>query len=64
MTGLHLGGAQITIAAMYLASLCIWANKHGKTKTGTENFWIGFTAIAINLAVLWWGGFWTGGPCQ
>jgi uncharacterized membrane protein len=33
---------------------------HDKPKTGKYNFWIGLITVALQAALLWWGGFFRG----
>ena len=49
---------QIIFIGIFFISLLLVANKHGKPKTGNENFWINFAAVIIEILILWWGGFW------
>ena len=48
---------QILLALIWLASLCLSAYKHGKEKTGKENFWTTVIAVAIGFGLLYWGGW-------
>lgn len=49
---------QIIIIVIMALSVTVNAVKHGEQKT--DRYHVGFTliAIAIEAAVLWWGGFW------
>lgn len=49
--------AQIILLSLLLISGFIQANKHGKQKEGKESFWYWLIAFAINLSLLYWGGF-------
>ena len=49
--------AQIILLSMLLISGFIQANKHGKPKEGKESFWYWLIGFAINLSLLYWGGF-------
>ncbi len=49
--------AQIILMVLFVVSLCLGANQHGKLKTGCHSFWIGLIAVAIHTALLYWGGF-------
>ena len=42
---------------MYAISLLIAAHDHGKPKVGTNNFWVCLVGTAIQLLLMWWGGF-------
>lgn len=57
MFNITLHAPQLVMLALVFASLGIAAAEHGKPKTGTHSFWITLIAIAINLAILRWGGF-------
>lgn len=48
---------QILIIALFLISLLIAANQHGKPKKGNHDFWASLIAVIINFALLYWGGF-------
>ena len=49
--------AQIILLSMLLISGFIQANKHGKPKEGKESFWYWLIGFAINLSLLYLGGF-------
>jgi hypothetical protein len=48
---------QIIVLVIQFLALLLAANKHGKEKTGKENFWTTFVAGCISLSLLYWGGF-------
>lgn len=48
---------QIIIVIMYALSLGIEIQRHGEPKHGRENAWVTLVVIAINLGLLYWGGF-------
>ena len=48
--------AQIIYLAMALVGLLLVANKHGKPRDN-YNFWNHLIASIIQLAILYWGGF-------
>jgi len=48
---------QIVLIALYSLSLGISMAKHGKPRE-PYNFWTSFLAVIIEVAILWWGGFW------
>jgi len=52
---------QVFILALYLISLGISIERHGKPKKGNESAWTSLIATIIMLALLYWGGFFTGG---
>lgn len=52
-----LGLPQIIMTALLLLSLGISIAQHGTPKTGHNNAWINFIAVVINIALLYWGGF-------
>ena len=45
------------MAAFLAIGLLCSANKHGQAKV--ESFWVYLTGVAITVALLWWGGFWS-----
>jgi LPXTG-motif cell wall-anchored protein len=49
---------QIIYLVLIGSSLLLSANRHGKPKTGTENFWTTCIGLALSMALLYWGGFW------
>lgn len=48
---------QILIIVLFSISLLLAANKHGREKSGKENFWTSLVAMAITVGLLIWGGF-------
>ena len=48
---------QIVLIVLYSLSLGISMSKHGKPRE-PYNFWTSFLAVIIEVAILWWGGFW------
>lgn len=50
---------QYTIAALQLIGLGISLVKHGKPKTGTENFGSSIVAVVLFSWLLYMGGFWS-----
>ena len=46
------------MASLYAISLLVNANQHGKPQEPT-NFWIRLFSVALSVALLWWGGFWS-----
>ena len=51
-------GPQLTLAALWVISLCLHARDHGKPKTGKNSFWNGLIGVGISFAITYWGGFW------
>ena len=49
--------AQMILIALYAMSLGLSLERHGKQRTGKENFWITLLSAAIIFALLIWGGF-------
>lgn len=49
--------AKILVISLYIVSLMIAANQHGKDRTGKNNFWGSLIATALEIGLLWWGGF-------
>lgn len=52
-----MGLPQFILCAMILAGLLIEANRHGKPRDGHFNFWTSLVAAALQIVLLWWGGF-------
>lgn len=50
---------QIIWVTMAAISLGIALGDHGKGRTGKHNVFITVIAIAINVSLLYWGGFFT-----
>jgi hypothetical protein len=48
---------QIILLCMYFVSSCVSWYDHGKPRVGKNNAWHGMIAIAINLFLLYAGGF-------
>lgn len=53
-----MNGGQITMIVLLALSLGISLAQHGKPKQGNESFWRSLIGCAINIGILWWGGFW------
>jgi len=49
---------QIVIIALYAATLAIEAHNHGKPKDQKHNFFLTAVAVALNVWILYCGGFW------
>lgn len=52
-----MGAPQIILIIIYVFGLGISLAQHGEIKTKRENFWISLFAVAIQIALLIWGGF-------
>lgn len=52
-----MGICQILMLAIFFMSLGISIAKHGEPRRGYHNFWIEFIAWAIQLSLLYFGGF-------
>ena len=48
---------QILIIVITALGAGIALSEHGKPRTGTHNFWVWAIAVAIELSILNWGGF-------
>jgi Mn2+/Fe2+ NRAMP family transporter len=48
---------QITICLIFLISLLIKANQHGKPNDQKHNFWHTLLAVFIWIIILYWGNF-------
>ena len=49
---------QIIMIVMLAINLFDAMRHHGKPKEGNVSFWVTFLAACIDVALLWWGGFW------
>jgi len=49
--------AQIIVMLLFMANLCLIANKHGKVHP-EYNFWVSLFDATLITLLLWWGGFW------
>lgn len=54
---MKIGIPQIIILIMFAMNLGIELAKHGEPREGKHNAVGGLIGVAINLALLWWGGF-------
>lgn len=54
-----MGAAQITMMCLLALSVGIHVAKHGEPRRDKYSVWTGLLAAAINIAILWWGGFWS-----
>lgn len=53
-----MGIPEIIWIALNFMGLGIALVKHGQSRNGERyNFWISGLALVINVALLWWGGF-------
>lgn len=52
-----MNGAQITWIVIHAIALSSALEKHGEYKVEKNNFWVTAIAIAIDYALLKWGGF-------
>jgi hypothetical protein len=48
---------QIIYIILVLCNLVIAGYQHGEDKTGEHNMWINIIALAIMVALNYWGGF-------
>ena len=48
---------QVVMNVLFSLGLLISANEHGKPRSNA-NFWTSLIAACIEVAILWWGGFW------
>lgn len=49
--------AKIILLILYVLSIGVSLAKHGEPKIGQYNFWTALIGAAIELELLWWGGF-------
>ena len=52
-----MGAAQIIMIVLFALGLGVTVAKHGQPK-GNYSIGENIIGIAINVALLWWGGFW------
>lgn len=52
-----LGAPQIIWLTFVVMSLGVNAIQHGKNREDKYNFWAVLISFFINVALLWWGGF-------
>lgn len=57
MISFQLGAPQIILLAIYILDTAIVAAHHGEPKEGNYNVFVLLIALAIQLALLTWGGF-------
>ena len=48
---------QIVMIVLFAMSLGISAATHGKPKDGNNSFFLSLLSVVIQVAILWWGGF-------
>ena len=54
---MNLGLPQLIFCGLVLFALGTTAAKHGEEKGGKHNFFLCFAAYALEIALLYWGGF-------
>jgi hypothetical protein len=54
-----MGIPQIIIIVLLGINLGAGMVQHGKPKTGKNSFWVSLVACALEVSILWWGGFWS-----
>ena len=52
-----LGAAQIIFLALILVAIVLHGINHGKEREDKYNVWLAMVSAAIEIALLWWGGF-------
>ena len=52
-----MGAPQIIVIIIYAMAIGIEATRHGQPKEGNHNVLTTLISVAINVAILWWGGF-------
>lgn len=50
---------QIVTIVLWMLSLGIAIEQHGKPKTGNHSVGPSLVSVVIHFAILYWGGFWT-----
>jgi hypothetical protein len=58
---MYFGWPQITLFALLMMALGISMKEHGNPKSGAYNAWITFFAVALELFILYSGGFFSNG---
>lgn len=48
----------LALYLLFLTSLLLSANQHGKPKTGKNDFWTTLFATIISLVLIWWALGW------
>ena len=56
MVELSIGSPQIVVLLLYLCNITLAAVHHGEEQ-GTYNVWLTMLGVAVNFAILKWGGF-------
>lgn len=57
MISFQLGAPQIILLAIYVLNIAVVAAHHGETREENYDVFISLIALAIQLALLTWGGF-------
>ena len=52
-----LGAAQIIFLTLMLIAVVLQGINHGKQREDKYNVWIALSSAAVEIALLWWGGF-------
>ena len=52
-----LGAPQIIMILLYLIVLGVNAVHHNEQNENKYNFWTALCSACVNMAILWWGGF-------
>lgn len=52
-----MGVPQIIVIVLYALGIGIAMCKHGEARTDKYNFFTALISTAINIGLLWWGGF-------
>ena len=56
---MHIGIPQGILLSLYLLGLGIALAKHGQEKDEKHNFLLSLAITVLQVALLWWGGFFT-----
>lgn len=54
---MHIGWPQGIVLSLLLIHLGIYIAKHGEPRNEKYNVLYAFISVILNLALLWWGGF-------
>lgn len=55
---------QITYLGLLFLGLGIALSQHGQTKTEVKSFWLALISALMQFAILYYGGFFSGGVCH
>ena len=53
-----MNGGQVAMIVLYAVSLVLNIETHGKPRE-PNNAWYALVGLVLQVAILWWGGFWS-----